>query len=243
MSSWIDKAIEENEKEMDEAMIDSCLAAGGKVERDNNGKIIAMWVRPSKLSPNDRARWAAVQKRSEAISKAQGVVTVDTPDPAGLLGQRRYWFMPNYPPEKYGEAMRQSRYIRAQARVERLMRHKQMRGEAERLAAVLPVKEGMVSADPFWSDLAHAEMLAMAYDAETPINRDRRRQRGAKLGGKVGGRTKSTEAEAWHAEVVEAAHKLLVSGKQRRDLASILAARYGKSARTIRTVLKKAEVK
>lgn len=242
-SSLIDKAIEENKEAMDEAMIDRCLAAGGRVERGNNGEIIAVFVKPSKLSPDDRARWAAVQKRQEAIDKAQGVVCVDSPNPAGLLGETRYWFMPNYPPEKYGEAMRQSRYTGARARVERLKRHEQMRGEAERLAAALPVKEGMVSADPFWSDLAHAEMLAMAYDAETPINRDRRRQRGAKLGGKVGGRTKSTEAGAWHAEVVEAAHKLLVAGKQRRDLASILAARYRKSARTIRTVLKKAEVK
>lgn len=243
MPSSIDKAIEENKKEMDEAMINRCLAAGGSVERNNNGDVIAVFVRPSKLSPDDRARWAAVQKRSEAISKAQGVVCVDSPNPAGLLAGHRYLFMPSYPPENYAEAMRQSRYTGARARVDRLMRHEQMRGEAERLAAALPVKEGMVSADPFWSDLAHAEMLAMAYDAETPINRDRRRQRGAKLGGKVGGRAKSTEAKAWHVEVVQAAHKLLAAGKQSRDLASILATRFGKTAKTIRTVLKKAEVK
>lgn len=243
MSSSIDKAIEENKKEMDEAMIDRCLAAGGRVERDNNGNIIAVFVKPSKLSPDDRVRWAAVQKRSEAISRAQGVVCVDSPNPAGLLAGHRYWFMPSYPPEKYAEAMRQSRYSGARARVERLMRHEQMRGEAERLAAALPVKEGMVSADPFWIDLAHAEMLAMAYDAETPVNRDRRRQRGAKLGGKAGGRSKSTEAKVWHVEVAQAARKLLAAGKQSRNLASILAARYGKSARTIRTILKKAEMK
>jgi hypothetical protein len=243
MSISIDKAIEENEKEMDEGMIDRCLAAGGKVERDNNGKIIAVFVKPSKLSPDDRARWATIQKRSEAINKAKGVVCVDSPNPAGLLADKRYWFMPNYPPEKYSEAMLKSRYTRAQARVERLMRHEQMREEAERLAAALPVKEGMVSSDPFWSDLAHAEMLALAYDAATPVLRDRKRQRGARRGGLTGGLAKAADAEAWHSKVVQEARRLLEGGKSPRDLASILAARFSKSARTIREVLKKAEVK
>lgn len=71
-----------------------------------------------------------------------------------------------------------------------------------------------------------------------------RKQRiGNHKGGKKTGQRRRDEAKAWHQDCVAAAYKLLESGKSPRDLASILAPRFGVTPTQIRAVLRKAKVK
>jgi len=74
------------------------------------------------------------------------------------------------------------------------------------------------------------------------VARDAIAQRGRGRGGAEAGRVSRGAAAAWQAEAVKAARSMLAAGTQPRNLAGILASRYHKSARTLRTILKKAEL-
>jgi hypothetical protein len=72
---------------------------------------------------------------------------------------------------------------------------------------------------------------------------NRGRLRGqASAGGRVtaGARTAAVRSE--HERIVGAANRMISSGKDRRDVASILSTQFGKSTRQIRSILKRAGV-
>jgi hypothetical protein len=229
--------------QIDEGLLERCLAAGGEVWRDKQNRIIAIKVPERGLAPDDKKRWADIGQQSSELSRSQGWRDTEPPNPANLLGREVYWASPKITEAQLATSIRQAKYTHAKSRVEQLTRHPQMRAEVELLRGRLPAEEGDISSDPFWHDLAQAEMLALAYDVEKPVIRDRRRQAGARLGGKSGGQVKKAAAAPWKADVIETAQKLLAAGKSPRNLASILSARFGKSTRAIRDVLRKAEIK
>lgn len=68
-------------------------------------------------------------------------------------------------------------------------------------------------------------------------------QRGRSIGGKKAARSNQDKAKDWHSECVSKANTLLAQGKSTRELAGILSAQLGRSARQVHKVLKKAEVK
>ena len=63
-----------------------------------------------------------------------------------------------------------------------------------------------------------------------------------KKGGKNAGAAKREQASEWHSQCINEANRLLEHGKARHEISAVLATRFGKSARQVRDVLKKAEV-
>ena len=70
-----------------------------------------------------------------------------------------------------------------------------------------------------------------------------RAKKGPKAGGKATAEAKRASANEWHAECVTRARALLTQGKSPREIAGILSVQFRRSARQVREVLKKAEVK
>jgi len=70
--------------------------------------------------------------------------------------------------------------------------------------------------------------------------RDGKRQVGSSLGGKTSGEQRSEDAAADHAEWVQRGSELLRQGKAPRELAAILAKRFGMSSKQMRIVLQEA---
>jgi hypothetical protein len=62
-------------------------------------------------------------------------------------------------------------------------------------------------------------------------------------GGRKAAIEKQKRSAAWQRQCVAKARRLLKAGRERRELAGILAPQFGKSARQVREVLKKAEVR
>jgi len=66
---------------------------------------------------------------------------------------------------------------------------------------------------------------------------------GRKKGGQKAAASKKADAASWHKSCEQKALALLAQGKKRRDLAGILAPQFSVTARQVRAVLKKTEVK
>lgn len=235
----------------DEALLERAVAAGCKAVRDEDGRIILLITKRVRMSAKDCKRLHEMLDESDAELVTNGGNIVATPNPANLVGGAKYYFPKPIPKEQQEESIRLARFTRAKQRIAKLKRHDELHETAEKLARNMPKEEGrldgdgrvILPSDPFWSDLAYAELLAVAYDAGPRVIRDDRRQAAAMRGAKKGGRAKANNAAAtWREEAISAAHKLLASGKPRRNLAGILAKRFGKSSRIVRDLLKKAEI-
>lgn len=235
----------------DKALLERAVAAGCKAVRDEDGRILALLVKRVRMSANDCKRLREMIDESNAELLANGGNIVATPSPANLIDGATYYFLKPTPKAQQEDVIRLTRFTRAKERIAELKRHVELHETAEKLALKMPKEEGwldgdlraIVPSDPFWSDLAYTELLAVAYDAAPRVIRDDRRQAAAMRGAKKGGRAKAKNASVtWREEAVSTARKLLASGKPRRNLAGILAKRFGKSSRIVRDLLKKAEI-
>lgn len=173
----------------DAALIERAVAVGGTAYRDNKGRVVALILKNvARLPLSDRKRLRKMINESEAEFRAHGGRILDMPNPAGLIGGVRYYATKKFTGAQLEDAIKVYRFTNAESRIEQLKRHAELYEAAEKLARELPVKEGRMSKDmraiipggPFWTDLAHAEMLAIAYDAAPRINRDDSRQAGTR---------------------------------------------------------------
>lgn len=74
------------------------------------------------------------------------------------------------------------------------------------------------------------------------VTRDQRRQRGSKLGGKTTGDAAKANAAGWQVNCTEKARGMLKQGRGAHELAGILAERFHKTPKQVRTVLQAAGV-
>lgn len=236
----------------DDALLERAVAVGSFAFRDNKGRIILLVTKNvARLSLPDRKRLREMSDASDADFRAHGGRIVETPNPANLIGGGgKFYFMKPLTDAQIEDLIRICRYADAQERIEELKRHAELREVAEKLAMAIPTEEGHLNADfravipsdPFWSDLAHAEMLAVAYDAAPRVIRDRKRQAGTRGGGKHAGLAAKARAANWHADCADKAREMLKQGRAPRELAGILAVRFDKTSRQVRTALQAAGV-
>jgi hypothetical protein len=92
----------------------------------------------------------------------------------------------------------------------------------------------------YWADPNHQWEAALRSVVD---DQKARAKKGPAAGGKATAEAKRVAANGWHAECVSKARALLTQGKSPRELAGILSEQFGRSARQVREVLKKAEVK
>lgn len=222
----------------DEALLDRAVAAGCECARDKDGRIVALFTKRVRMSAADCKRLSELSAESDAELVANGGEIWETPNPANLIGGSRYYMLKPMSAESKAEAIRDSRFTHAASRVANLKRHPELTDTAERLARSLPDEEGKFSTDPFWHDLAYAEMLAVAYDAAPRVIRDNKRQSGTKRGGVRAGRAAKTKAAAWQEECAKAARELLQCGRSPRELAGILSQRFHVTPRQVCNALK-----
>lgn len=235
--------------EADKALLERAVAAGCNALRDDDGRIVALFLKRVRMSADDCKRLREMVDESDADFRAYGGRIVSTPNPANLVGgAKKYYAMPEMTDTQLDDVIKVDRFTDAKQRIEELKRHAELRETAEKLARAMPREEGrldkrlraVIPNAPFWADLAYAEMLALAYDAAPRVIRDSKRQLAAKLGGKRAGRSAKARAADWHAICVEKARGMLKQGRSPHELAGILAKRHGVSARQVRTVLKQA---
>lgn len=234
--------------EADKALLERAVAAGCDALRDDDGRIVALFLKRVRMSAADCKRLREMCDESDADFRAYGGRIVSTPNPANLVGgAKRYYAMPEMTDTQLDDVIKVDRFTDAEQRIENLKRHAELREIAEKLACAMPKEEGMLDKRlravipnaPFWAELAYAEMLAVAYDAAPRVIRDNKRQSGTKRGGIRAGCTAKSKAAEWQTECINLAHSLLVAGRQLHELAGILAQRYGRTDRQVRSVLQK----
>lgn len=234
----------------DQAVLERAIAAGCEALRDKEGRVVALFTKRVRMSANDRKRLREMIDESDADFLAYGGRIVATPNPANLIGGRKYYAMKKMTDSQLDDVVKVDRFTGAQQRIEKLKRHPELSVTIEKLICAMPKEEGrldkrlraIIPSDSFWADLAHAEMIALAYDAAPRVSRDDGRQAGAKRGGKNAGRAAKARAADWQTDCKHRARELLKLGRSPRSLAGILAPRFGKSTRQVRTVLGKAGI-
>lgn len=236
--------------EADKAVLERAVAAGCEALRDKEGRIVALLTKRVRMSADDCRRLREMADESEADFRAHGGRIVATPNPANLVGGYKYYATKKMTDAQLDDVIQVDRFAGAGQRIKKLKRHPELSGMIEKLTRAMPKEEGrldkrlraVIPSDPFWADLAHAEMLALAYDAAPRVRRDDGRQAGAKRGGKNAGRAAKARAADWQDDCVDKARTMLKQGRAPRELAGILASRFGKTSRQVRAVLQRAGV-
>lgn len=235
----------------DKALIERAEAVGSIAYRDDAGDVVAMIIHnPERLSLADRKRLREMIDKADARFVKEGGKIVRMPNPANLMGGEKYFATKKMDVAQFEDCIRVARFSFSERRVEKLKRHAELTEIAAKLACKLPVKEGQLDADfhaiipndPFWAELADAEKLALAYDAAPRVIRDHKRQAAAKRGGKRAASTARARAASWHADCADRAREMLRQGRAPRELTGILAQRFNKTSRQVRTALQAAGV-
>jgi len=95
--------------------------------------------------------------------------------------------------------------------------------------------------------LRHLEYLKVnwTYSATLlpSVQRDEKRQKGATQGGRAAAAKRQSKSSVEHAKWIATAQQLLAQGRSPRELSGVVARRFRVSARAVRPVLRKAEVK
>ena len=243
---------------VDDAVIRRAIAAGATGICDDDGNVIALTnlsnIPRSKLSLADRTHILQLIKQGDDDHIASGGQIIRDPNPGGLLdGGKTYVMRELIESGNVDRAIKSFQFAGAVDRVEKLRKHPELASVADELMTRAPRGDtrpalnddagwAALLSDPFWHDLARAEILALAYSVAPRVERDRKRQSAAIRGARKGGRATALAVEEWHRRAVKLARDLIEKGTPPRSVAGIISRRLGKSARAIRDVLKKAEL-